>query len=59
MQLKLSFTSAKTGAVARTVDSKLEDFVHVEDFGAVGDGSTDDTAAIQAAIDWAESQKTC
>ena len=54
---KLSFTSAKTGAVARTVDSKLEDFVHVEDFGAVGDGSTDDTAAIQAAIDWAESQK--
>ena len=47
---KLSFTQAGTGATARTVDSKLKDAVSVKDFGAVGNGVADDTAAFAAAI---------
>lgn len=50
---KLSFTQAGTGAVARTVDSKLKEVISVKDFGAVGDGIANDTAAIQAAVNYA------
>jgi len=40
------FERAKPQYEDRTVD----DFVHVRDYGATGDGSTDDTAAFQSAI---------
>jgi hypothetical protein len=40
-----------TGAIARTVHDKLNEYLSVTDFGAVGDGTTDDRDGIQAAID--------
>ena len=47
--------SAQTGAsanspITRTLQNKLDDFASVRDFGAVGDGATDDTAAINRAL---------
>jgi hypothetical protein len=45
----VTYTSSLANAVSRTSQSKMSDIVSVKDFGAVGDGTTNDTAAMQAA----------
>lgn len=45
----VGFLQTGTGAVARTAQNKMRDRIAVEDYGAVGDGTTDDTAAFSLA----------
>jgi hypothetical protein len=45
----VGFLPAGTGAGARTAEAKMRDAISVKDFGAVGDGVTNDSAAFAAA----------
>lgn len=49
---QVTYDPAGTGAVATNVQAKLRQFVTPEDFGAVGNGIADDTAAVQLAINY-------
>ncbi|MFM7855367.1 MAG: hypothetical protein ACKO96_26440, partial [Flammeovirgaceae bacterium] len=51
----IGFIQSGAGAVARAEQDKLRDVVNVKDFGAVGDGTTDDTAAVDLTADNAKS----
>ena len=46
----VGFIQAGAGATARTAQAKMRDFVSPVDFGAVGDGTTDDRAAFLLAL---------
>ena len=51
---QLVYTQGGVGASSRTVQSRLRDSVSVKDFGAVGDGVTDDLAAFNAVSAYCE-----
>lgn len=48
----VEFQPSGVGATQRTVQAKLRDYVSIKDFGAVGDGATNDTAAVHAFLDY-------
>lgn len=52
---QVSYTYPDSNAVTQNVEERLAQYVSVKDFGATGDGVTDDTDAIQNAIDSATS----
>jgi hypothetical protein len=54
----IEYIAPGAGAVPTSIASKLNNYVSVKDYGATGNGSTNDYAAIQAAIDAIESAGT-
>jgi len=55
---QVTFLAAGAGASQRTALDKLRDTVSVKDFGAVGDGVTNDALAIQSALNSGASRIT-
>ena len=49
-----TFTQTGTDNTARSIETKLEEIVHFKDFGAVGNGTTNDVTAVLAAFNAAD-----
>lgn len=49
---QVTYNQGGSGAVSRTLTSRLQDSVSIRDFGAVGDGVTDDSAAAAACANY-------
>lgn len=56
---QISYLAPFTSSVARSVQTKFSDVISVKDFGATGDGATDDTTAIVNADAAAQAAGKC
>jgi hypothetical protein len=50
------YDQSSTGAVNRPINQKLAEIVSIQDFGAIGNGTTDNTTAFTALSTWVNSQ---